>query len=137
MLRIFRAQMVKGIDELIDENFINENYTQVWIVRTSLSLLFFLFAGQICKVSIKMWPVYRCQYLVVCNFFFFLHSVQDLESHILLKNVETGCEMEDVNLEGIVNFFTDHFLNQNQELRVSEALWELMLTGMIFVVTLK
>ena len=29
MLRIFRAQMVKGIDELIDENFINENYTQV------------------------------------------------------------------------------------------------------------
>lgn len=55
-------------------------------------------------------------------FFFFLHSVQDLESHILLKNVETGCEMEDVNLEEIVNFFTDHFLNQNQELRVSEAL---------------
>ena len=29
MLRIFRAQMVWGIDELIDENFINENYTQV------------------------------------------------------------------------------------------------------------
>ena len=29
MLRIFRAQMVKGIDELIDENFINENYIQV------------------------------------------------------------------------------------------------------------
>ena len=29
MLRIFRAQMVRGIDELIDENFINENYTQV------------------------------------------------------------------------------------------------------------
>ena len=55
-------------------------------------------------------------------FFFFIHSVQDLESHILLKNVETGCEMEDVNLEEIVNFFTDHFLNQNQELRVSEAL---------------
>ena len=56
------------------------------------------------------------------QFFCFLHSVQDLESHILLKNVETGCEMEDVNLEEIVNFFTDHFLNQNQELRVSEAL---------------
>ena len=29
MLRIFRAQMVRGIDEFIDENFINENYTQV------------------------------------------------------------------------------------------------------------
>ena len=29
MLRIFRAQMVRGIDKLIDENFINENYTQV------------------------------------------------------------------------------------------------------------
>ena len=29
MLRIFRAQMVRRIDELIDENFINENYTQV------------------------------------------------------------------------------------------------------------
>ena len=29
MLRIFRAQMVRGIDELIVENFINENYTQV------------------------------------------------------------------------------------------------------------
>ena len=29
MLRIIRAQMVRGIDKLIDENFINENYTQV------------------------------------------------------------------------------------------------------------
>ena len=29
MLRIFRAQMVRRIDELIDENFINKNYTQL------------------------------------------------------------------------------------------------------------
>ena len=49
-------------------------------------------------------------------------SGQDLESHILLINVETGCGMAGVNLEGTVNSFTGHLVNQNRELRVSEAL---------------
>ena len=61
-------------------------------------------------------------YVVVC-------SVQELGNHFLPKNAETGCEMEDANLEGTASFCMDHSVNQSREQRAYEVLFAVMLKG--------
>ena len=49
-------------------------------------------------------------YVVIC-------SVQGSGNHFLLKNAETGCEMEDANLEGTASFCMDHSASPSREQR--------------------
>ena len=65
----------------------------------------------------------------ITRVYFVIFSVQELGNHFLPKNAETGCEMEDANLEGTASFCMDHSASQSREQRAYEVLFAVMSKG--------